>query len=160
MTWGSLTEEEEPSFLHIPSLSACQSRARGEVFYPLMNWDCWSKVWIIEFLINYPELLSDKSAPLQPPSSSVVFYLIWSASCSPGPALRCPCLINADLAMETDAAVRLLVCVLMLVVGFVLCFGVILVYLNCVNILHQTTNLFFPPSSPVVTVIRSSTTWK
>lgn len=66
-------------------LALVVSRARGEALYPLMNWDCWSKVWIIEFLINYPELLSDKSAPLQPPpSSSVVFYLIWSASCSPG----------------------------------------------------------------------------
>lgn len=148
MTWGSLTEEEESSFLHIPSLSACQSRARGEVFYPLMNWDCWSKVWIIEFLINYPELLSDKSAPLQPPSSSVVFYLIWSASCSPGPALRCPCLINADLVMETDAAVCLLVCVLMLVVGFVLCFGVFLLYLNRGKYFTPGDKLVFPSVIP------------
>lgn len=70
-----------------------------------MNSDWRSKVWIIEFLINYPELLLDKSAPLQPPSSSVVFYLIWPASCSPEPALHCPCLINADLVMETDATV-------------------------------------------------------
>lgn len=110
-TRGSLTEEEESCFLRILPLSGRQSRARGEVFYPLMNWDCWSKVWIIEFLINYPELLSDKSAPLQPPSSSGVFYLIWSASCSPGPALRRPCLINADLVTETDAAVCLSACV-------------------------------------------------
>lgn len=79
--------------------------SKGQGFYPLMNSDCQSKVWIIEFLINYPELLLDKSAPLQPPSSSVVFYLIWPASCSPEPALHCPCLINADLVTETDAAV-------------------------------------------------------
>lgn len=93
-----------------PVSHRASSRARGEVFYPLMNWDCWSKVWIIEFLINYPELLSDKSAPLQPPSSSVVFYLIWSASCSPGLALRCPCLINSNLVMEPEAAAWLSVC--------------------------------------------------
>lgn len=101
VTWGSLTDEEEFCFLHIPSLCECQSQSKRQGFYPLMNSDCWSKVWIIEFLINYPELLLDKSAPLQPPSSSVVFYLIWPASCSPD----CPCLINADLVMETDAAV-------------------------------------------------------
>lgn len=93
-----------------PVSHRASSQARGEDFYPLMNWDCWSKVWIIEFLINYPELLSDKSAPLQPPSSSVVFYLIWSASCSPGLALRCPCLINSDLVMEPEAAAWLSVC--------------------------------------------------
>lgn len=55
-------------------LALVVSRARGEVLYPLMNWDCWSKVWIIEFLINYPELLSDKSAPLQPPSPRPFFF--------------------------------------------------------------------------------------
>lgn len=89
---------------HPVSLWVSES-TKGWGFYPLMNWDCWSKAWIIEFLINYPELLLDKSAPLQPPSSSVVFYLIWPASCSPGPVLHCPCLINTDLVMETDAAV-------------------------------------------------------
>lgn len=58
---GSRTEDD--CFPHILSRSGCQS-SEGRGFYPLMNWDCWSKVWIIEFLINYPELLSDKSAPL------------------------------------------------------------------------------------------------
>lgn len=73
-------------------------RARGEVLYPLMNWDCWSKVWIIEFLINYPELLSDKSAPLQPPLffCGVLFDLVcvllpWACPSLSLPHQRWPC---------------------------------------------------------------------
>lgn len=67
----------EVVFSSTSCLALVVSRVRGEVFYPLMNWDCWSKVWIIEFLINYPELLSDKSAPLQPPPL-LLWCFIWS----------------------------------------------------------------------------------
>lgn len=139
-----------------PVSHRASSRARGEVFYPLMNWDCWSKVWIIEFLINYPELLSDKSAPLQPPSSSVVFYLIWSASCSPGLALRCPCLINSDLVMEPEAAAWLSVC-------FDGSYGVCPLLWWFFNdfycLLRGNKSCFFLFLSSFV-VIRSRTTWK
>lgn len=133
---GSLAEEEESCFLRFPPLA--------EVFYPLMNWDCWSKVWIIEFLINYPELLSDKSAPLQPPSSPLLFYLIWSASCSPGLTLRRPCLINTDLVVETDAAAWLL---LRFDVSRGFCAPLFFVSL-------------LPNSSSEAPAIRSRTTWK
>lgn len=115
---GSRTEED--CFPHILSRSGCQS-SEGRGFYPLMNWDCWSKVWIIEFLINYPELLSDKSAPLHLFCGGlfdlVCVLLLWACPSLSLPHQCCPCHGDWCFCVSGDLYI------LMLMVGFVLCFG-------------------------------------
>lgn len=60
--------KEEPFLVPgVLSRSGCQ---RGELLHPLMNSDCWSTVWLIEFPINYPEVSLRQISS----SSSLLFF--------------------------------------------------------------------------------------
>lgn len=64
-------EERKSCFFFLAScLAPVVSGASGELLHPLMNCDCCSKVWVIEFPINYPEVFLRQISS----SSSLLFF--------------------------------------------------------------------------------------